>query len=73
MLRLFENLRQQFYVIGIYDSGAKHGLTHELAHALYFTDAAYREAVRKEMRAYNTSALAKQIAKTGVCEARHPR
>jgi hypothetical protein len=65
LLRLFGNLRKKFYVIGIYDSGAKHSLTHELAHALYFTDAAYREAVRKEIRAYNTSALAKQIAKAG--------
>jgi hypothetical protein len=68
LLRLFENLRQQFYVIGIYDSGARHSLTHELAHALYFTDAAYREAVRKEMRAYNTSALGKQIAKAGYAQ-----
>jgi hypothetical protein len=65
LLRLFENLRERFYVIGIYEQGAKHSLTHELAHALYFTDAAYREAVRKEIRAYNTSALAKQIAKAG--------
>jgi hypothetical protein len=65
LLGLFKNLRQKFYVIGVYDSGARHSLTHELAHALYFTDAAYREAVQKEMRAYNTSALARQIAKAG--------
>jgi hypothetical protein len=69
LLRLFKGLRQRFYVIGIYDSGASKSLTHEIAHALYFTDAAYREAVRKEMRAYDTSALAKQIAKAGY--ARH--
>jgi hypothetical protein len=67
LLRLFRNLRQKFYVIGVYGSGAS-SLTHEIAHALYFTDAAYREAVRREIRAYDTSALAKQIVKAGYAE-----
>ncbi len=65
LLRLFENLRERFYVIGIYDADAKDSLTHELAHALFFIDAAYREAVRKAMRGYDTQKLAGQIAEAG--------
>jgi len=62
LLALFRGLRERFYVIGIYESGS---LTHELAHALYFTDDAYREAVQAAMRGYDTSAFAKQIADAG--------
>jgi len=62
LLGLFRGLREKFYVIGIYESGS---LTHELAHALYFTDDAYRESVRAAMRGYDTSALARQIADAG--------
>jgi hypothetical protein len=62
LLRLFKNLHGRFYVIGLYNSG---DLTHELAHALYFTDAAYRRAVRTAMRGYDTSALKRQLAKAG--------
>jgi hypothetical protein len=65
LLRLFENLRERFYVIGIYDSAAKSSLTHELAHALFFTDDAYREAARAAMRGYDTSALQQKLAKAG--------
>ena len=66
LLQLFEKVQGRFYVIGIYERG---DLTHELAHALYFTDAAYRQAVRQSMRGYDTSALAKRIARAGY--ARH--
>ncbi len=69
LLRLFEDLRERFYVIGVYDSGAKHSLTHEIAHALFFIDEGYRNAVRKAMRGYDTTKLARQIAKAGY--ARH--
>ena len=62
LLRLFEKVRGRFYVIGIYESG---DLTHELAHALYFTDADYRHAVQRAMHGYDTSALAKEIAEAG--------
>jgi hypothetical protein len=65
LLRLFENLRERFYVIGVYDDGAKSSLTHELAHALFFTDADYRQAVRDAMRGYDTSALAQKLAEVG--------
>jgi hypothetical protein len=69
LLRLFERLRERFYVIGIYDADAKGNLTHELAHALFFIDASYREAVLEAMRGYDTSTLARQIAEAGY--ARH--
>jgi hypothetical protein len=65
LLRLLKNLRGRFYVIGVYDSG---DLTHELAHAFYFTDTIYRGAVRTAMRGYDTSALEKQLAKAGYAE-----
>ena len=65
LLGLFKDLRERFYVIGVYDSGAKDSLTHELAHALFFIDDGYREAVREAMRGYDTSALARQIAEAG--------
>lgn len=65
LLGLFKDLRERFYVIGVYDSGAKDSLTHELAHALFFIDDGYREAVHEAMRGYDTSALARQIAEAG--------
>jgi hypothetical protein len=68
-LRLFKGLRERFYVIGIYDSGAKDSMTHELAHALFYVDDRYRKAVRKAMRGYDTTKLARQIADAGY--ARH--
>jgi hypothetical protein len=65
LLGLFAKLKERFYVIGIYEAGS---LTHELAHALYFTDEAYRKAVQVEMRKYDTSRLARQIADAGYAE-----
>ncbi|SHN73456.1 ABC transporter ATP-binding protein [Bradyrhizobium erythrophlei] len=65
LLRLFKDLRHRFYVIGIYGTGAKGSLTHELAHALFFIDDAYRKAVNEAMRGYDTSKLAKEIAEAG--------
>ncbi|CUT10151.1 hypothetical protein BF49_1231 [Bradyrhizobium sp.] len=67
LLRFFERLRGRFYVIGIYQG---HGstLTHELAHALFFTDAGYRKGVREAMRSYDTRALERQIAQAGYAQ-----
>ena len=65
LLGLFRNLRGRFYVIGIYDSGHQGSLTHELAHALFFTDSAYREAVREAMHGYDLSALERKLAEAG--------
>lgn len=67
LLRLFRGLRERFYVIGVYDHSRS--LTHELAHALFFVDTAYRAAVRKAMRGYNTSVLERQLVAAGY--ARH--
>ena len=69
LLGLFRSLHGRFYVIGVYDDGRKGTLTHELAHALFFIDDAYRKAVREAMHGYDTSALEKQLAKAGY--ARH--
>jgi hypothetical protein len=69
LLRLFKNLRGRFYLIGVYDGGVKSSLTHELAHALYFTDAVYRQKVRAALGKFDTSALARRIEKAGY--ARH--
>jgi len=65
LLRLFKNLRGRFYLIGVYDGGVKSSLTHELAHALYFTDAVYRQKVRAALGKFDTSALARRIEKAG--------
>lgn len=62
LLRLFKGERTPFYVIG---AVADTNLKHELAHALFFTQSAYRNAVRAAMRAYDTSALAKHLATIG--------
>lgn len=62
LLDLFDDEPEPFYVIGLHEDG---DLKHEIAHALYFTRPAYRSAVRAAMRRYNTSVLAKRIAKLG--------
>lgn len=62
LLALFRNERRPFYIIGI---AAEADLTHELAHALYFTRPAYKQAVRSAMRGYDTSAFAKRLAAMG--------
>lgn len=64
LLDLFETLRERSYLIGVYGSG-KSVLNHELAHALFFTDMAYRQAVRTELRRYDTSALERQLVEAG--------
>lgn len=69
LLGLFKKLRGRFYIIGIYDGGHRGSLTHELAHALFFIDEDYRDAVRGAMRGYDTSRLEKQLADAGY--ARH--
>ena len=68
---LFRNLQGRFYVIGIFDGGKKETLTHELAHALFFIDDDYRQAVREAMRGYDTSALEKRVGQGGLCPPRH--
>jgi hypothetical protein len=50
LLRLFKDVRERFFVIGICESDAKENFTHELVHARFFIDERYRKAVRKAMR-----------------------
>ena len=69
LLRLFKGLHGRFYVIAVFDADKGRSLKHELAHALYFIDDDYRQAVRAAMRGYNTSALASKLAREGY--ARH--
>ena len=65
LLRLFKGLRGRFYVIAVFDAEKGHSLKHELAHALYFIDDEYKNAVDAAMRGYDTSALARKLAKEG--------
>lgn len=68
LLRLFKTLRGRFYIVGIF--GRRGGdLTHELAHALFFTNAKYRNAVRRTLGTYSTGMLERQLVKVGY--ARH--
>ena len=64
-----EAINSGLHVIGIYDGGKKGTLTHELAHALFFIDDDYRQAVREAMRGYDTSMLEGKLLKAGY--ARH--
>jgi len=65
LLRLFRHERAPFYVIGVTRTATRRDLTHELAHALFFTDPVYRKAVRTAMRGYDTSAMAKALVAMG--------
>lgn len=62
LLRLFRRVRRPFYVIGI---ASDTELTHELAHALFFTRPEYRAAVLRAMRGHDTSAIRTQLAALG--------
>ena len=62
LLRLFRAERSPFYVVGV---AADADLTHEYAHALFFTRPAYRNAVRAAMREYDTTRFEKHLAALG--------
>ena len=62
LLRLFSKERSPFYVIGV---AADADLTHECAHALFFTRPAYRNAVRAAMRDYDTTTFEDHLAALG--------
>jgi hypothetical protein len=65
LLQLFEREQEPYYVIGLTKGGSKGDLTHELAHALFFTDMAYREAAVAAIRQYDTSALRRELTQLG--------
>lgn len=67
LVRLFERAREPFYVIGVFGRAAQ-SLTHELAHALFFTDADYGQAVREAMRDYDTRPLQREIREAGYAD-----
>ena len=62
LLRALRRERGPYYVIGIW---SEQDLRHEIAHALFFTRPEYRTAVLAAMRRYDTSALARRLAKAG--------
>jgi hypothetical protein len=69
LLRMFRGERAPFYVIAVRRTGSRGELIHELAHALYFTNATYRRAVRKAMKEHDTSAIERKLSRMGY--ARH--
>ena len=62
LLRMFRDVKRPFYVIGLYKPD---DLTHELAHALFFTRSDYRRDARRAMREYDTRPLARHLASLG--------
>jgi hypothetical protein len=62
LLRLFKDERAPFYVIGVVDDT---DLKHELAHALFFTQPAYRSGVCAAMRKYDTTTIEERLAARG--------
>jgi hypothetical protein len=62
LLRLFRKERSPYYVIGV---AADADLTHEAAHALFFTRPAYRKAVRAALRGYDTTGIQKRLSALG--------
>lgn len=64
LLAQFRNLRKAFYVIGVFGSGVT-SLQHELAHALYFVDHAYRNRVRDTIRRCDTAKLHRALVEAG--------
>jgi hypothetical protein len=62
LLFRFRNVKPPYYVIGLYRDQE---LTHELAHALFFTRPAYRSAVLAAMREYDTTGIVAQLASLG--------
>jgi hypothetical protein len=64
-LRLFEEEKRPFYIIGISNASSQGDLVHELAHAMFFCDARYRSAVLAAMRAFKTSAVERELRALG--------
>ena len=65
LLELFKNERHPFYVMGMSASSSPSELSHELAHALFFTDPIYKSAVIAAMKRHDTSVLEKNLHRAG--------
>jgi hypothetical protein len=61
LIRLFDKERAPFYVIGVCESSSHDDLTHELAHALFFRNDAYRKAVLAALSEYNTRPIETEL------------
>lgn len=62
LLRALKGRPEPFYVIGI---ASDDELTHELAHALYFTKPDYQREIRRSMRGVDTTVLRRRLAALG--------
>ncbi len=70
LLDLFERSRTPFYVLGVARDTAPRSLVtlqHEVAHALFHTDAAYRREVRALLKPHDTSRLKRDLLSQGYC------
>jgi hypothetical protein len=65
LINLFEGEREPFYIIGVSESSARDDLTHEVAHALFFTDRAYKAAVLAALREYDTARIEHELHQLG--------
>ena len=65
LLQMFRHEQPPFYIIGVSSAASKGDLAHELAHALYFTDADYRRAARRAIRGHDTSAIEHELFRMG--------
>jgi hypothetical protein len=68
LLALLAREREPFYVIGVARDGGKRRretVMHELAHALYYTNAEYRREVVACLRGQDTRALARKLRGQG--------
>ena len=65
LIKLFEGEREPFYIIGVSESSARDDLTHEVAHALFFRDGAYKTAVLAALREYDTARIERELHQLG--------
>ena len=65
LLDLFEDTSGDYYVIAMTESSSRADLVHELAHALFFTDATYRKRVQAVLRAHDTTRLRESLYRAG--------
>lgn len=65
LLRELKEVRRPFYLIALARDASRSDLSHEVAHALYFTDTEYRRAVRAAMSGHDTSVVARELSRMG--------
>jgi hypothetical protein len=68
-LDLFRDEPRPFYVLGVTEESSRGDLRHEIAHALFTMRPAYRVAVVRALRSYDTSPIDRQLHRLGY--ARH--